>query len=1104
MDELGDLEQAMEYDSRAIGLTPSNHPHLPSALANLGTSHHYRFKRLSKLADLEKAIEYQFRAVKLAPDGHPEMSIWLTNLGTSHSDRFQRLGELADLERSIQYRSQAVDLTPNDHPDLSSWLGNLGTSHTHRYKRLGELADLEKAIEYQDRALDLTPDGHPDFSSRLANLGISHGDRFQRLGELVDIEKAIQYESCALKLTSDGHPSLSNRLSNLGVSHTHRFQRLGELADLENAIEYQSRAVDSTPDDHPHLSIWLANLGTSHSDRFQRLGELADLEKAIQCESRALELTADGHPDLSSRLANIGTSHSDRFQRLGELMDLEKAIQYQSRAVNLTPDGHPNILSWLTNLGTSYNHRFQCLGELADLEKAIQHQSRAVDLTPDPHPDLSYRIANLGSSHSDRFQRLGKLVDLERAIQHQSHALNLTPDGHPDLPSRLANLGTSYNYRFQHLGELPDLEKAIQHQSRAVHLTPDVHPDLPRWLINLGMSYMKRYQHVGELSDLQKAIHCQSLAVASTPDNHPRLALMHLHSAQSSFFYYQCTNNRSHLGHSLHSFRLATRLTAGAPRDRFRHGLRWATLASKHSDLNPIEAYQTAIDLLPQYVWLGATTHQRYEDLLTTKTLAVDAAYAAILSLNYALALEWLEHTRCVVWTQSMMLRSPLDQLQSAHPALSTELQVVAEQLHRASSDSRESLALASGSMTAEQVAEDHRSLAQKYNDLLSQIRTLPGFEDFLCPMKVNSLVRAARYGAVVVINCHQDRCDALIGLPEQGTVDHLPLPHFTAEKAQRTRSKIEISVEDMRLRERAVERRPLVVTDKTTGFGSALAELWNYIVKPVLDFLGYTKNVSLSSSLPAITWCPTGALSFLPLHAAGDYDEPRSRVFDYVVSSYTPTLTALLETTPSYLNRNSGVLAIGQVATPGHSSLPGTAMELALVKAHTEHKAKYSQLMDNQATISAVLKAMEENDWIHLACHAHQNVGNATESGFFLHDGTLDLAAINRRSFKNKGLAFLSACQTAKGDKTLPDEAIHLASGMLMAGYTSVIATMWSVVDEDAPIVADKVYADLMKDGKLGNGEAGRALHNAVAVLRNRVGVEAFERWVPYIHIGS
>ena len=41
--------------------------------------------------------------------------------------------------------------------------------------------------------------------------------------------------------------------------------------------------------------------------------------------------------------------------------------------------------------------------------------------------------------------------------------------------------------------------------------------------------------------------------------------------------------------------------------------------------------------------------------------------------------------------------------------------------------------------------------------------------------------------------------------------------------------------------------------------------------------------------------------------------------------------------------------------------------------------------------------------------------------------------------------LAFLSACQTSVGDKSLSEEAVHLAAGMLAVGYRGVIATMWS-----------------------------------------------------------
>ncbi|CAE7168883.1 unnamed protein product [Rhizoctonia solani] len=448
------------------------------------------------------------------------------------------------------------------------------------------------------------------------------------------------------------------------------------------------------------------------------------------------------------------------------------------------------------------------------------------------------------------------------------------------------------------------------------------------------------------------------------------------------------------------------------------------------------------------------------------------------------------------------MLRSPLDDLHASHPTLATRLQTIAKQLHATSSTSRESQAL-SLSITSEQAGQDHRRLAKEYEDLLAKARIQPGFEDFLKPLPANRLTRAASNGPIVVINCHPTRCDALVVLPGQVNIMHIPLPNFNGHKAKVACLELQMSVASLRHPEHGVERRPMPAEGQDSDFQNMLAGLWYDIVKPILDRLGYASD-GATDSLPHITWCPTSTMTFLPLHAAGDYDQPRSRVFNYAVSSYTPTLTALLDSTPYSLTRGSRVLAVAQAATRGHAPLSGTTLELDYMKAHVQDGIEYNQLIDNQATVTAVPNEMERHDWVHLACHAHQNVDDPKKSGFFLSDGVLDLDEINRRSLKGKGLAFLSACQTATGDKALPDEAVHLASGMLMAGYSSVIASMWSVVDSDAPLVADKVYSQLMTKGTLGNGEAGRALHDAVGELRATVGEKEFGRWVPFIHLGS
>lgn len=224
--------------------------------------------------------------------------------------------------------------------------------------------------------------------------------------------------------------------------------------------------------------------------------------------------------------------------------------------------------------------------------------------------------------------------------------------------------------------------------------------------------------------------------------------------------------------------------------------------------------------------------------------------------------------------------------------------------------------------------------------------------------------------------------------------------------------------------------------------------------------------------------------------------------IFDLVISSYTPTLGALLARNMPAASPKAGILAVGQEYTKDLNSLPNTVRELAAIKGYAEG-LRYYQLDGNSATVDAVLNAMEEYSWVHLAWHATQDRKTPTQSAFHLCNGKLTLADITKKSLKNKGLAFLSACQTATGDEELPEEAIHLAAGMLMVGYPSVIATMWSVGDEDAAEVARGVYAELLKDGEMNCEGAAKALHKAVGEMRDRVGESSFSQWVPFIHIG-
>jgi CHAT domain-containing protein len=172
----------------------------------------------------------------------------------------------------------------------------------------------------------------------------------------------------------------------------------------------------------------------------------------------------------------------------------------------------------------------------------------------------------------------------------------------------------------------------------------------------------------------------------------------------------------------------------------------------------------------------------------------------------------------------------------------------------------------------------------------------------------------------------------------------------------------------------------------------------------------------------------------------------------DYVVSSYTPTLSALLRARRDGLKPVSSktlkVLLVAEPEAPGTPPIPKVMDEVKIVSQIMTEGGYSDNLTSlegaNGATVSSVLSALPNTALLHLACHGQQDRASALESGFCLRDGRLTVAALMRLNLSAPLLAFLSACETAKGDEKQPDQAVHLAAAMLFVGFRSVIATMW------------------------------------------------------------
>ncbi|KAJ7465625.1 TPR-like protein [Mycena latifolia] len=1092
--ELNDLNESVFKFQTAVSLTPEGDPGIPSLLSNLGNSLLSRFERLGDLPDLNESVSKFKAAVSLTPEGHPDMPSRLNNFGNSLISRFGLLGDLNDLNESVDMFDTAVTLTPEGHPKMPSWLNNLGNSLFRRFERLGNLTDLNDSVAMLDTAVTLTPEGHPEMPSQLNNLGNPLLRRFDRLGDLADLNEAVSTFKAAVSLTPEGHPDMPSRLNNFGNSLLRRFDRLDALTDLNESVSTFRAAVSLTPEGQPDTPSQLNNFGKALLNRFERLGDVTDLNESVSTFRAAVSLTPEVHPNKPLFLKNLGNSLLSRFDRLGDLTDLNESVSTFRATITLTPEGHPDMPSQLNHLGNSLLSRFERFGDLTDLNESVSKFKTALTLTPEGHPDKPSGLSNLGHSLRCRFERLGDLTDLNESVSKFETAVALTPEGHPGMPSGLNNLGSSLLRRFEELGDPTDLNESPSKFKVAISLTPEGHPDKCSQLNNLGNSLRRRFQQLGDVTDLNESVSAFKATVNLTPEGHPAMS--------------SCLIN---LGHCLHDrfnrlkdprdcedmliqYRSAASSLTGSAQTRFHASRLWAHYAHSYKHPSLLHAYTTAVDLVPKVAWLGLSISDRHHQLLEAGTLVREAASAAINAQEYSKAVEWLEQGRSVIWGQVLNLRTPVDDLQVLHPKLAAELVSISNLLETSGTRSGIEVAGFRPSQSLQATAQQYHDLATRRDELLQEIRGLAGFERFLLPKLISELSQAAKMGPVVLLNTSSYHSDALILIPSLGDeAMHVPLPEFTLEQAQHLTEALGSLVRGAARSNRLDARREGELPPDEE-FSWILSVLWMKIAPG------------------RIWWCPTGPLAFLPIHAAGLYGQGEvlgSKLSDFLISSYTPSLSALIEGLHAKKESQERLqlLAVAQPSAFGQSHIPGTMKEIASIDQLAQGVIPVLHLEQDMATVENVQNGMRTSRWAHFACHGLQDIFKPTNSALLLAgDAKLTLSDIIQLQLPHADLAFLSACQTATGSKILEDESVHLTAGMLLAGYRGVIGTMWSMMDDDGPQVASDVYTHLFKTSPPDSMRAAEALHLAVQKLRDSDragGTKSFSRWVPFIHVG-
>ncbi|MFI6574027.1 CHAT domain-containing protein [Nocardia fluminea] len=1146
--DITDLDSAVHCDTTALGESADDDPELSRRQLDLGLSLRMRFEHSNNREDLNDSISLIRNAYHRDPS-----PLAASRLGNALLVRFSEMGELDDSDESIKFCREAIRSAVDPNP-VGLYLANLSSALRARHIRTWDRQNLDEAIHVAHLAVAAALDADVGIwvaYSALADALMLRLDRDYKASDadaiIVIARLRIQDEPPNVVDTADWRHTLANALfykSRTGTgespdidesidllrqgipdphcSNQHRANRLGTLGaallarsertddehDLDEAISVLEQVTKEPALTSLNRGRYLSNLVMALKGRFDRDGSISDLQLAISAGRRATRTTPDIPWEHAEQLATLAATLLIQYQATGSIAALDEAIECQRQTMKLTTGSEyrPHA-RYPAMLAFTLQQRFELLGAIADIDESVRAARDALHLVPSEDPEYAKYLTNLGVALDSRGERRRVEQDLNEAIALFREASRSESSDGSSRALQFANLSNSLQNRHVLTGSTEDLDEAITAGREAVG---DDTKTKPRYAAMLGNALKLRSIGADGRADLDEASGWFHTAIARTPDDHPNLAYYLLQLADVLQHRAQRGGPDSDIEDAIKLFNNAASLPSAPPMRRIEAARVAYRLACSHPKHLPAVASSlaTAVHLVQFTVPRHLGRSDQMVEVARFPGLASDASAATLAAGRTAedsaqRALQLLEHGRAVLMGRALDLRIDSAELAAHRPDLAERFVDLRELLDSAVRMSSTQPIMPG---TGHQIPPSERVYGASKNleATVAEIRRLDGFGSFLEPLPITDMIQQGDAGPVITVNMSNLRSDALI--VADGTVRSLPLPGLTVESAveaiNRFYAAIALTVSH--------ETSPIDRMKARSTTRAVLDWLWRTIARPVLDFLDYASPVPEGGQWPRVWWSPTGVLSVLPFHAAGDYGpngHTGRSVIDCVMSSYTPSIGVLRHARARRidgLSRTSQAMLVAMPNTPGLTPLGCSVAEVGSI---AQHFVDAKLLDDGQAQTADVLDGLRHAALAHFACHGVSDPHDPSRSRLLLTDhqaNPLTVEKLRHVQLDNAYLAYLSACETAMSRSIgLRDESIHLASGFLAAGFPHVVASLWVTSDSTAMRVAQDFYSNLLS-GKTpaARDDVASALHFAVRAERARNPATP-SLWAPFTHTG-
>ena len=923
-----------------------------------------------------------------------------------------------------------------------------------------------------------TPRDHPLYAQRVSDAAELCFQEWRRTqGKPALLTEAVHLYRLALHNTAAARGDLAYRFAYALRAHAASSGGPPDPALLREAADAYRAATDLLRADHPLFAVCWANLANTLVDLHQRNASPADAAAAVDAARAAVAATRQDDPQFGERQAVLAAALAVLGRHTESSDTLDEAIARLRAAAEAQTD--PALRATVHyNLGADLAMRYARTNDLPTLEEAVA--ARRLGLAEVPVDDVRQRavhLVGLGMLLQMRYQHTGAAQTAEEAFRVLREAVDTAPHDHPERAMMLAELAAASSFRALSGDDASGhLDSAVASQRAAVQLTTMDDPRRGQRLARLAVMYLHRYDLQATPEDLDEAVAAVRHALECRDDEPVVLDA----TARVMLRDHERTGDSGSLREAADSARRLAR-TATSPVLRIRSAALWAKVAwAAGRRGEAATASALAVESLAAAGRHELNQTDRARLLAEYPSIASDAAAYALRNGDADDALGLLEQGRGILLGEAMEHGGALlgddevQDLQRRHPQL-WERFLAWNMEHWVGRIA----AMDTAGLHMVVPYDSRRAAARQGDDVLAEIRETPGFQDFLRPPPAERLLAAARGGPVVTVNVSELGSDALL-LSSAGLTT-VPLPGLTPES---------VAAQVATLYDATHQR--MSVADAGDAVHEVLSWLWDHAAAPVLDALG-----PAAAGRPRLWWCPTGLLAFLPLHAAGHHrGSGGDTVLDRVVPSYTPLVRTLLRRSDSGRPVPEDPLVVAMPRTPGWPDLPGAVREEEQLR---ELFPRMRALVGEAATKHAVLSALKSAPWVHFACHARAaGSGLSRSAHLLLHDGELSLREVFEMRLPDAELAFLAACDTARGSAPLANESLHVAGAFQLAGYRHVIGSLWPVPDHAAAALTHRTYDTL----RTHEGGPARAVRETALWARENL-PNAPWLWAAHCHFG-